>query len=306
MRWLGGALIAVAVLAAAPAIAQAPNPRTATEHVVKPGETLGGIAIRAGVPRVLIIEANGLKEPYLLRSGQKLIIPRRRIHTVKTGETSFSIAMDQGVPWSVIAAANGLDPKAEVKPGQVLTIPTLAAPSALPAKPAQPASVAIPANAPAAGPISAPTPAQPAVAAPATQQSPAAVTDTRAPAFAWPVKGDVRRSFAPRGGKTPFHDGIDVLAPEGTAVRASAAGKVIFAGEGPKEYGLTVIIHHGGRWTTTYGFLKQVTVKQDDEVKAGERVGLVGDSGLATQPQLHFEVRRNKVALDPAKYLPKR
>lgn len=304
MRLLGGLAVALAVLAAAPGMAQAPDPRTETEHVVAPGETLGGIAIRAQVPRVLIIEANGLKEPYLLRTGQKLVIPRRRTHTVKAGETTFSIAMDQGVAWSVIAAANGLDPKAEVKAGQVLAIPTLAAQAAAPVKAAQPAST--PVASPVAAPAPAPAPVASATPAPNAAPAAAAVTDTAPPAFAWPVKGTIRRAFAPRGGKAAYHDGIDVLAPDGTAVRASAAGKVIFAGEGPKEYGLTVIIHHGGRWTTTYGFLKQVTVKQDDEVKAGTRVGLVGETGLATEPQLHFEVRRNKVALDPAKYLPKR
>lgn len=298
MRLLEGLVIALAVLAADPGLAQDTDPKTETEHVVKPGETLGGIAVRAQVPRVLIIEANGLKEPYLLRAGQKLVIPRRRTHTVKAGETTFSIAMDQGVAWSVIAAANGIEPKAEVKPGQVLAIPTLAAQTAAPVKAAQPAAVPVSAAVSPAAPVPAPV----ASATP----SPATVTDTAAPTFAWPVKGTIRRAYAPRGGKTAYHDGIDVLAAEGTTVRASAAGKVIFAGEGPKEYGLTVIIHHGGRWTTTYGFLKQVTVKQDDEVRAGERVGLVGETGLATEPQLHFEVRRNKVALDPAKYLPKR
>ena len=256
--------------------------------MVKPGETLSGIANRSAVPRVLIVEANGLKAPYALRAGQKLVIPRRRAYTVKTGDTGFAIAMDQGVPWSAIAGANGLDPKAEVKPGQVLTIPTMVAPAAIPA--------------PAAPSTAAPAPT------PASSEAPTAsiLPDTRAPAFAWPIKGKVRRDFAPRGGKSDFHDGIDILAPEGAAVRASAAGKVIFAGPGPKEYGLTVIIHHGGRWTTTYSFLKQVTVKQDDPVRAGERVGLVGESGLANEPQLHFEVRRNKAAIDPGRYLPER
>jgi len=72
------------------------------------------------VPRVLIIEANGLKPPYALRAGQKLVIPRRRSHTVKEGETGFSIAMDYGVPWSAIAAANGLQLDSAVKAGQSL------------------------------------------------------------------------------------------------------------------------------------------------------------------------------------------
>ncbi len=259
------------LLAAAALLIGAGDPTTETEHVVKAGETLGGIAQRAEVPRILIIEANGLKEPYNLRAGQKLIIPRRRSYTVKDGDTGFGIAMDVGVPWVAIAQASGLDPKAPVKPGQVLTIPTISHGAAPPPQ---------------------------AAAAPTT------LRDTPAPRWAWPVKGNIRRAFNASTGDLK-HDGIDIVAAQGTAVRAAAGGQVIFAGQGPEEYGLTVILFHGGKWTTTYSFLDKVTVKEGDTVKPGERIGLVGETGLATSPQLHFEIRRNKVPLDPKRYLPK-
>ncbi len=277
MRRLVGLGLVLAAMVAVPAMAQsaAPDPKTATEHVVKPGETLGGIANRAEVPRVLIIEANGLKPPYALKAGQKLVIPRRRSHTVKEGETGFSIAMDYGVPWSAIAAANGLQLDSPVKTGQSLVIPTVSAGTRHGASPPP---------------------------APATAAKPAA--DTPAPKFAWPVSGKIRRAFVGTRTKDGPHDGIDVLSPAGTAVRASAAGEVIFAGQGPEDYGMTVILFHGGRWTTPYSFLSRVTVKEGEKVKAGERIGLVGDTGLAKEPQLHFEIRRNRVPLDPAKHLP--
>lgn len=280
MKRLALIALLVGVLGAFPLRAEdkASDLKTATEYVVRPGETLGGVANRAGVPRLLIIEANGLKEPYLLKTGQKLVIPRRRTHTVKSGETGLSIALDHGVSWSTIAAANGMKPDETVKTGQKLVIPTVTAKAFETAK---------------AEPQPAPTP------------SPAALADTPPPKFAWPVTGKVRRPFRPAEAKDGAHEGIDLLAPLGTAVRASAAGKVIFAGQGPEAYGLTVIIFHGGRWTTTYSFLQKVTVKEGDEVKAGERVGLVGETGLADEPQLHFEVRRNRVPLDPARHLPR-
>lgn len=288
-----GIALALLGLAAAPLLADA-DPKTATEHVVKLGETLGGIANRAAVPRLLIIEANGLKEPYVVRAGQKLVIPRRRSHTVKDGETTLGIALDYGVTWSTIAAANGLDPKKPVSAGQKLVIPTLTkAPAVVPA--ATPASPAAKPSA-AATPKLAPDPG-PAPGAPETSAQPPAK-------LAWPIKGAIARAFAARGGDKPFHDGIDIKAAQGSAARAAAAGTVIFAGQGPKEYGLTVIIHHGGRWTTTYSFLDKITVRDGDKVKATERVGLVGQTGLASEPQLHFELRRNRVALDPVKYLP--
>lgn len=281
MRRLVGLGAGLALLAAVPLLAQSSesDPKSETEHVVNPGETLGGIANRAQVPRVLIIEANGLEAPYHLRAGQKLVIPRRRSHTVKDGDTGLSIALDYGVAWSAIAAANGIDPKAPIKPGQKLAIPTTAKPG--------PATTATPSSSPSPGPTATLPP------------------DTaKAPAFAWPYEGDISREFVARGGRKSNHDGIDIAGKHGTAVRAAAAGKVIFAGQGPKEYGLTVIVYHSGRWTTTYAFLDKVTVKEGERVKAGERVGKLGQTGLAREPSLHFEIRRNRVALDPVKYLP--
>lgn len=279
MRAAAFALLALA----APVPAQAADPQTETTHTVQPGETLGGIANRAQVPRVLIIEANGLKAPYAVKAGQKLVIPRRRNHTVKPGETGFDIALDYGVTWSAIAAANGLDPKAAVKAGQKLAIPTIAA-----AKPVVPTPAGTPAAAPAAKPA-------------ATATLP---TDTPAPRLIWPLRGEIARSFVARGGDKTFHDGIDIAATRGAPVRAAAEGKVIFAGAGPKEYGQTVIVYHRGRWTTTYGFLGKIAVKDGQRVLKGQELGQAGTSGLAPSPALHFEVRRNRVALDPVGYLP--
>ncbi|MFM5894135.1 MAG: peptidoglycan DD-metalloendopeptidase family protein [Novosphingobium sp.] len=276
MRELGLGL-AIAALAAMPVLAKDTPPKTdpkvETLHVVQQGETLAGIANRAEVPRVLIIEANHLKAPYAVKAGQKLVIPRRKSHTVKAGETTFDIAMDEGVPWEQIAAASGIKPSAKIKPGQKLVIPTLAGNAAVIPSPA------------------------------ISTDAPKGLPDTVAPAFGWPLQGKVRRAYAAPLGTNPGHEGIDVLGAEGTAVRASAAGTVIFAGQGPEEYGLTVILYHSGRWTTTYSYLSKITVKEGDKVKAGERIGLVGHTGLATEPQLHFEIRRNKVAQDPARYL---
>ena len=279
-----GLLVLLLAAGAAPLLAQdraAPqtsDPARETAHVVKPGETLGGVANRARVPRVLIIEANRLQPPYELRAGQKLVIPRRRVHVVKRGETGFSVAMDYGVPWPAIAEASSVKVDDPVHAGQRLTIPTLSKPTA-----------AVPT----------------AAAAPAPTSTPSHAVRFTPGEFAWPVAGKVRRPFLRGGENGGPHDGIDLLAPRGTAVRAAAPGRVIFAGQGPKSYGLTVILFHGARWTTTYAFLDSVTVKEGETVKAGERIGLVGSTGLATEPQLHFEVRRNRVALDPARHLPK-
>lgn len=303
MKGLTVMAAALAVAAAAPVLAksEATDPKEETAHIVRPGETVGGIANRAGVTRVLIIEANALQPPYALKAGQSLIIPRRRTHTVKPGETGFSIAMEYGVPWSKIAAASGLDAKAPVRKGQVLNIPTIIAakPEAKSDAPRQDKPARDTALA------AATKPAATARSAPSQGADAKLPPDTAAPRMIWPLKGELRRAFAARDGAKTFHDGIDIAAKQGDPVRAAAQGRVIFAGQGPKEYGQTVIIYHTGRWTTTYSFLDKVSVKDGEQVRKGQQIGLAGKSGLASAPQLHFEVRRNRVAQDPAVYLPR-
>ena len=251
-----------------------PDPEQESEHVVAPGETLMGIATRAKVPRVLIAEANGLKAPYRLRTGQKLAIPRTRRHKVAAGETGFSIAYEFGVPWRTIAVANGIDPERAIRPGQVLLIPTVIAP---------PPAAAAPAITPDAAP-------QPAVA------------PSR---FAWPLAGPIRRGFTPRT-RRDHHDGLDIRASAGTAVRAVAAGTVIFAGDEQRQFGKLVVVDHGAGWHSAYGFLSRITVKRGETVGSGERVGLVGRTGLAKGDELHFELRRDNRPVDPVAELPER
>lgn len=265
-------LAVVALLLTAAGEPEALPPNRATEHVVKPGETLGGIAARAEVPRVLIAEANGLRPPYILRAGQKLLIPRTRHHTVVAGETGFTIAYTYGVPWRDIAVANGLETGAALKPGQKLLIPTVLAAAAEPA-------------------------ARPSI----DTGLPVAAEAAR---FAWPLQGRVRRGFAPRS-RANHHDGLDIRAPAGTAVRAAAGGKVLFAGEEPRQFGRMVVVEHDGGWQTAYAFLSRITVKAGDDVRPGERVGLVGSTGQAKGSELHFEIRRGVAPVDPAAHLPR-
>jgi murein DD-endopeptidase MepM/ murein hydrolase activator NlpD len=236
------------------------------EHVVLPGETLFGIATRAAVPRILIAEANGLQPPYAIRAGQKLKIPRTRHHTVAKGDTAFTVSYLYAVPWKDIAIANGLDPDKPLRRGQNLLIPTVIKPGAKPA---------------------------------ATASAPAE-SDLH---FAWPVAGPVRRGFTPRtqGG---HHDGLDIKVAAGTAVRATAAGKVLFAGEEKRQFGKLVVIDHGDGWHSAYGFLSRITVKQGEAVNKGERIGLSGSTGLAKGPELHFELRSDGQPVDPARQLP--
>lgn len=115
----------LALIACLPLLLAAGDPATETEHVVTEGETLGGIANRAGVPKEMIIAANGLQDPYEVRRGQKLVIPRQKVHVVKQGDTGLSIGRRYGVPFENIAIANGMAPPYTVKLGQRLIIPAV-------------------------------------------------------------------------------------------------------------------------------------------------------------------------------------
>jgi murein DD-endopeptidase MepM/ murein hydrolase activator NlpD len=253
------------------------------EHLVRAGETLGGIAKRAKVPRILIAEANGLKQPYAVHAGQRLLLPRTRHHTVKDGETGFDVAYHYGVPLSSIMVANGLKDNAKLKPGQSLLIPTVLHA----AKPGAPDGLAD---------------SKPEAEAKPKPEGDGGTTHPR-PHFEWPLKGPVRRGFTARG-KASFHDGLDILAAEGAAARAIAPGTVLFAKEEPDSFGRLVVIDHGHGWQSAYGFLSKITVKEGDEVKADERIGLVGHSGKATRDELHFEIRQDNHPVDPARLLP--
>jgi murein DD-endopeptidase MepM/ murein hydrolase activator NlpD len=103
----------------------------------------------------------------------------------------------------------------------------------------------------------------------------------------------------PVTGNTGMHRGIDLAAPEGTEVFAIAEGVVTDTGFDP-VYGNYVIIRHKDRWTSLYGHLQSIEAVLRSEVKSGNLIGRVGSTGQSTGPHLHFELRQDGRALDPA------
>ena len=95
------------------------------------------------------------------------------------------------------------------------------------------------------------------------------------------------------------HTGIDLAVAAGTPVHAALDGvaHVVVSATG---YGLHVVLDHGDGLTTLYGHLESVSVRDGDEVAAGDVIGLVGSTGNSTGPHLHFEVRRDGIPEDPA------
>jgi murein DD-endopeptidase MepM/ murein hydrolase activator NlpD len=122
----------------------------------------------------------------------------------------------------------------------------------------------------------------------------------------WPVKGWVTSGFGPRVSpfteKPAWHDGLDIGAAANAPVQAPAQGRVTAVGFDPK-LGNVVKVDHGFGIETLYGHLAKALVKEGQRVKRGEVVGLVGSSGLATGPHLHYMVKVHGQALDPVKYI---
>jgi murein DD-endopeptidase MepM/ murein hydrolase activator NlpD len=308
-----------------PTVAVPRPPLSRPDNVtVQSGETLYAISRRYDVPVRSLIEANGLSPPYRVGSGRMLTLPQVRQHVVQTGDTLYSVSRLYGVDTSTLAQANGIDAPYVVRIGQALVLPApvetagtrtaapviqataptpaYAAPAAAAPKPPTATAELAPAAPPAATAPPPPPPAadeRTAVALPPLAPPPQNSGRT----FLWPVHGRVLGQYGGGTGGT-HNDGINIAAPEGTAVMAADAGTVAYAGNELRGYGNLVLIKHADGWMTAYAHNAALLVKRGDRVRRGQPIARVGATGAVGEPQLHFEIRHGARALDPGDYLP--
>ncbi len=269
----------------------------AQDYQVQPGDSLYRIEAKTGAGLGQIAAANALTPPYAIRIGQRLTIPGGLFHRVGRGETGIAIARAYATSWAQIVDINGLQHPYVLRDGQRLRLPDSAS----------------------AVPVSGdPSPEQRAAAFSlniddiVTGGEPAQA-DTRiavsakpvgfAGAFGWPLHGAVLARYGVQGGGK-VNDGLNIAAPNGTPVGAAADGVVVYSGNEIGVFGGLVLIDHGGGWVTAYGHLGRLDVARGDNVNAGQSLGSVGETGYVTQPQLHFEIRKNRKPLDPLTRLP--
>ena len=119
--------------------------------------------------------------------------------------------------------------------------------------------------------------------------------------FIWPLAGKITDVFKETEGKK--HQGLDISSPPGTPIKASNAGKVIYSNNGIKGYGNLIILRHSGEYVTVYAHNQVNLVEEGAWAEKGQIIGKVGQTGRATGPHLHFEIRKNNKALDPLLFL---
>ena len=122
----------------------------------------------------------------------------------------------------------------------------------------------------------------------------------------WPVDGRLMSYFGrrsdPFSGEGAFHTGVDISAPHGTAIRATADGLIDIA-EWAGGYGRLVVVDHANGFQTYYAHMSRLEVVAGQYIRRGEVLGRVGATGKATSPHLHYEVRRGGIPINPHQYL---
>jgi len=255
-------------------------PSNAYTHTIESGESLYTIARKYNVTAQAIMQANGISSPDKIYVGQKLIIPGRADLLVKQAPAGSKTA-------SLAPAEAPLGAKMQTLPSApktaAITNPRLVDPNASPVQP------------PAAGkPVQmANTDPAPVKAAPAAEPQ-----MSGADKFRWPVSGKVITDFISSKGT-----GINIDAPEGSAVRAAENGTVIYVGSGVEGYGNLILIRHPNGYVSAYAHLKATTVNKGDAVSRGDSIGAVGMTGSVSRPQLHFELRQGATPVDPVPLL---
>ncbi|WP_341503274.1 peptidoglycan DD-metalloendopeptidase family protein [Gallaecimonas sp. GXIMD4217] len=219
-------------------------------------------------------------------------------YRVKKGDTLYSIAFRSGQDYRQLAKRNGIAAPYRIFPGQIIRLswtapkvakkpPTSSGPSTQSRSPKKVEQKTTRAYGQSKGNKN--VNSQPAVGSSVTRQ------------WRWPVQGKLIAGFSHR---QDGNKGIDISAPRGTPVRATAAGKVVYAGSALRGYGRLVIIKHDDDYLSAYAHNDSLQVKEQQWVKAGQIIARVGDSDSETV-KLHFEIRYRGTAINPLKKLKK-
>ena len=257
-----------------------PKNGTISMYVVRDGDTIESVAKLFNVKPSTILWANDIKQGTGLSVGQQLVIlPITGVrYTTKPGDTLQSIAQKFDGDAAEIASYNGLDTGALAANVSILIPNGEIAASAAPQQPTPPT----PPNAPKLPR----QPKQPKIFEPAHDVGPVG-TVAEVDYYIAPLAHYIETQGI------HGYNAVDLAAPIGTPIMASAAGEVIVAKAGGWNggYGSYVVIQHNNGSQTLYGHMSKVAAYDGEEVAQGELIGYVGVTGKSTGPHVHFEIR---------------
>lgn len=258
---------------------------------VRKGDTLYSISRAHDVPLREVIELNNLTPPYTLKIGQTIRLPQAKYHIVAKGDTLYNISKRYNVDMPTLSHTNNLQTPFTLKIGQKLLLP-----GSIVTKTQTPVSTQT------ATYSSQKTASKTSNTSKSSTTSYVQPSTVRKQKFAWPVKGQVISKFGPIA-KGRNNDGINIKAAKGTVVKAADAGTIAYAGNELKGFGNLILIKHSDGWVTAYAHNDTIKVRKGQTVAKGTPIATVGTSGGVTQPQLHFETRAGKKALNPLNYM---
>jgi murein DD-endopeptidase MepM/ murein hydrolase activator NlpD len=271
-------------------------PKTVT---VSKGDTLYSISKRYAVSLRDLIDINNLKPPYTLKIGETLQIPANNYHIVAKGDTMYNISKRYNLTIQELAQANDIQPPYTLMIGQRIdlygeTKATLSERPAVAATYNKRSQQQIPGHS---------QKAQQAAARNKSSNTSGYISTSRKTKFAWPARGEIISKYGTIG-KGRANDGINIKMPHGTDVNAADSGIIAYAGNELKGFGNLILIRHKDGWITAYAHNHRLLVRKGQEVKRGEKIASAGSTGGVNIPQLHFEIRTGKKAVNPLSYLP--
>lgn len=258
-------------------------------YTVRKGDTMFLIAYISGLDVKELAALNNMKEPYNLSVGQTLKVSNGRSQSVAQPTVAPQ-------PQAPVQQPVSSEPTVTYTPGAngtqygsdgTITGPVKATAGGLP-----------PVN---SAPVNQPVQVQnqPVVSQPIPQDN-APVASTIA--WRWPTSGNVVQGFSSSDGG---NKGIDIGGSRGQAVNAAAGGRVVYAGNALRGYGNLIIIKHNDDFLSAYAHNDSILVKDQQEVKAGQQIAKMGNTGT-NDVKLHFEIRYKGKSVDPTRYLPRR
>lgn len=257
-------------------------------RTVVPGDTLFSIAWETGRDYRQLARWNNIDSSFLIKPGQKILLfqPDKRDRSgaggknssryrVARGDTLYSIARRHGLTASGLAAKNRIKPPYRIMPGQTLVLADGGHKKTVSKSPRS-----------------------------ASKRSKKPSVSTRKASkpykgkWRWPTKGRLIGKYTGKGKKK----GIEIAGKRGQAIRASAAGSVVYRGSGLRGYGRLIILKHDDDYLSAYAHCENIYVKEGDVIQQGSRIATMGDSGT-NRVMLHFEIRYKGNPVNPLKYL---